>query len=84
MDFLAYPRVSSTWEGMGTLIAAVLKRGWWCVVKSPFEGGQPWHAGFTPLGTTGWNGRPDWKGSGDDAPMAVALAVKEMIAAGEL
>jgi hypothetical protein len=51
------------------------------VVKSPFMAGEPYHAGFTPLGCTGWNGRPDFAGSGETAPLAICRAALLALAA---
>lgn len=52
-------------------------------VRTPFETrlrpGHPsyplYWAGFTPMGTTGWNGRDDWRGSGETMPLAVCRAI---------
>lgn len=32
-------------------------------------------AGFTPMGATGWNGRDDWRASGETMPLAVCRAI---------
>ena len=32
---------------------------YWMEFHTPFRVGDPSFAGFTPLGTSGWNGRPD-------------------------
>ena len=32
---------------------------YWMELHTPFRIGDPFFAGFTPLGTGGWNGRPD-------------------------
>lgn len=68
------PDYSITWEGMRLVVESMQAKGWWLVLKSPFVLGEPYYAGFTPLGTSGWNGRPDFGASGDDAPHAVCLA----------
>lgn len=76
-DVLHY---SSTWEGMGLVVEAMRTKaargydGWWCRITSPFEPGEPWFVGFTPLGWSGWNGRPDHEAGDAAAPMAAALA----------
>lgn len=46
---------------------------------SPFQPGQPWFAGFTPHGATGWNGRPDIEVGAKWARIAVSLAALEMV-----
>ena len=43
-------------------------------VKSPFVKNAPWHAGFTERGTTGWNGRLDFRGSADTPALAICRA----------
>lgn len=48
-------------------------------LTSPFQFNEPWWAGFTPLGVTGWNGRPDFKASGDTAPLAICLAALKAV-----
>ena len=40
------------------------KAGRWMHLKSPFEPGGKWSCGFTPHGTSGWNGVPDFEGFG--------------------
>jgi hypothetical protein len=52
-------------------------RGFHAVVKSPFVPGELYHAGFTPHGTTGWNGRPDFRGSAATAAEAICRAALE-------
>ncbi len=48
---------------IGAMLATMTERGWWAQIKTPFQpasdGGDLYWVGFTPLGTTGWNGRPD-------------------------
>jgi hypothetical protein len=68
------PAYSSTWNGIGLVEEAMAQRGYYLTLKSPFEPGQPYFAGFTPHGTTGWNGRPDHEAPGATAPLAVARA----------
>lgn len=47
-------------------------------IKSPFNRGGKWIVVITPLGVTGWNGRPDFEGQGDELSEAVLNAVKAM------
>ena len=47
---------------------------YWLSLHTPFRLGDPFFAGFTPLGTTGWNGVPDNKCPGDKAGQAIARA----------
>ena len=60
------------------LVADAIKRGYHLSLKSPFSPGGQWHAGFTPHGVTGWNGRPDFAGAGDNAWMAIAAAYDKL------
>ena len=47
------------------LAERALELGHWMLFKSPFEADRDvWVIGFTPLSTTGWNGRPDQMWSG--------------------
>lgn len=48
--------------------------GWWARIQSPFTRGEPSSAGFTPLGTSGWNGRPDHFVRSPSVPLAICLA----------
>ena len=50
------------------------RRGFWMSLKSPFVKNAPWHAGFTERGTTGWNGRLDFRGSADTPALAICRA----------
>lgn len=69
--------IDAAWQ----VVEKMQERGFWCEVKSPFSKEYPdWHAGFTRHMETGWNGRPDHRGSGTTAPEAIcraALAVME-------
>jgi hypothetical protein len=68
-----YPEYDS-WEGVPLVEEAMAQRGHYLTLRSPFEPGQPYFAGFTPHGTTGWDGRPDHEAPGATAPLAVARA----------
>lgn len=48
------------------------QEGLWVKMTSPFRPGRLWHVGFTPHGITGWNGCPDFEGSGA-SPLEAAL-----------
>lgn len=41
-------------------------------IHSPFQQGDKWFAGLTPLGVTGWNGRPDYEAGANTLPEALA------------
>jgi hypothetical protein len=48
------------------------------VIKTPFEIGEPYFIAATPLGVTGWNGKPDYEASGgtlDEAVKNLAEAI---------
>lgn len=68
------PRYSSDIKAAWRVVEKLDEHGFHAVVKSPFTAGEPYHAGFTPHGQTGWNGRPDYAGSGDTMPLAVCRA----------
>lgn len=53
------------------LVDAIAKEGWWLKLTSPFRPGEPWHGGFTPHDTIGWNGRPDYAASGSTPAKAI-------------
>lgn len=61
--------IAAAWE----LVGATSDKYHW-VIKTPFELNEPFFAGLTPLGITGWNGRPDISGDGDTAPEAISAA----------
>jgi hypothetical protein len=44
-------------------------------VRTPFGPGDPFWAGLTPMNVTGWNGRSDWRASGETMPLAVCRAI---------
>lgn len=47
---------------------------YWLSLHNAFQTGDEWFAGFTPLNTTGWNGRPDNQCSGKTAALAITRA----------
>lgn len=49
-------------------------RGYYWKIHTPFRQGDPHFAGVTPQGITGWNGRPDFEGSGETMPEAICKA----------
>ena len=57
------------------------ERGWWARIDSPFtkNEGEFYTCGFTPMGTTGWNGRPDHYSQGKTAPLAICIAALRAI-----
>lgn len=46
------------------LIEEMTELGYWCQERTPFFPGDVYKCGFTPHGTTGWNGVPDHWSSG--------------------
>ena len=62
-------RIDHAW-----MVVEKMKDKYHWVIKSPFEKGDTYMAGLTPLGVTGWNGRPDFMAQADTAPMAICLA----------
>lgn len=69
-----YNNLNQTWM----LVKKLQNTGFWLKLTTPFLQGEPHFAGFTPLGTTGWNGVPDHMGQGATAQEAIceaALAV---------
>ncbi len=48
---------------------------------SPFEPGEPYFAGFSPHGMTGWDGRPHFEAGADTAPLAICRAALKAVAA---
>lgn len=54
--------------------------GWWARLTTPFEPGQPWFCGFTPLGMSGWNGRPDHKAGAETMPLAICRVALKALA----
>ena len=45
--------------------------GHWYRLSSPFQPDDGYHAGLTPHGVTGWNGRPDYRGDGQTLEEAI-------------
>lgn len=67
------PHYSTDWRAAGEAIEEMRAGGWWCELKTPFGAYEPYWAGATPLGVTGWNGRPDIKVEGETGPHAISL-----------
>jgi hypothetical protein len=61
---------------IGPVLRRMRELGWWAELKTPF-GASPdslaW-AGFTPLGVSGWDGRPDYEVGDLTLPLAVCKA----------
>lgn len=55
--------------------------GHWWLIKTPFTPGEKYKAGLTAQGCSGWNGRPDFAGEGDDLAEAIASALAKFFAA---
>ena len=73
---VTWPRCYSTdLKAAFELAIEMEARGYWLRLISPFQAGEPWWAGFTPLGTSGWNGRPDYEASGPTPMVAICRAV---------
>lgn len=47
--------------------------GLWLTLRSPWtpESDSYWYAGYTPMGVTGWSGRPDLEAKGSSASEAI-------------
>lgn len=72
------PFYSTSWSDAALVLDELAKTHHWRLL-SPFLPGEPWFAGLTPHGCTGWNGRPDVEASGKTGPEAIckaALAAK--------
>lgn len=61
----------STNIGAAWLVVQELESAFHATLKTPFMKGDMYWAGFTPLGATGWNGRPDFSGKGHTMPLAI-------------
>lgn len=74
---LVIPLYSVSLEAMWLVIDEMYRRGFWCQMRTPFQAGADgdgFWAGFTPHGTTGWNGKPDHWTSAETMPHAICLA----------
>ena len=72
-----YAPKCDNWKVAGLVIDKMQSRGLYLELRSPFapeRGLLRWHAGFTPHGVTGWNGRQDYHASAPTGPLAVARA----------
>lgn len=57
------------------IVEALQRRGYWCRLQTPFDDRDTCYwAGFTPHGTSGWNGRPDHWTNAQTLPRAICLA----------
>lgn len=62
--------IADAWK----LVLFAESKGFYAVMKTPFEVGEPYSCGFTPKGVTGWNGRPDYFAQSNTMPKAITLA----------
>lgn len=67
------PYSTSIAAAMGGPVCEMQRQGFWLKLTSPFFPGDDWHAGFAPHNTTGWNGRPDFRGKGKEGDGAEAI-----------
>lgn len=79
-----YPKYSSptaiaaAWQ----VVEAMAQRGFWCQMRTPFQAGEDgdgYWAGFTPHGTTGWNGKPDHWTQSEALTSAICLAALKAV-----
>ncbi len=68
------PRFSRDLAEAWKLVRHVERLGFHWRIQTPFQPGEPYFAGFTPHGVTGWNGRPDFQGSGPTPEIAICDA----------
>lgn len=66
--------------GDAWLVVEKLQNRFWLELKSPCSSGGKWFASFAPLGASGWNGQPDFCGTGETAPLAVCRAALAVFA----
>lgn len=77
-DWFPTTNIADAWR-----IVERLQSEYWLDLKSPFEAGDQWQAGFTECGATGWNGEPDFRGTGETAPLAICRAALAIFAGHE-
>lgn len=65
--------------GAAWLVIEKLLDKFHAVVKTPFETGGDFIVGFTPLGMSGWNGRPDFMGTAKTMALAACLAALDAV-----
>lgn len=70
------------WAAMRSILIRMQELGWHARLTTPFQPGQRYHCGFTPHGTSGWNGRPDHDAGAASMPLAICLAALKAVAAG--
>lgn len=71
--------IRAAWE----VIESMTKRGLWCEMRTPFGADDlddGYWAGFTPYGTSGWNGIPDHWTSATTLAEAICLAALQVAA----
>ena len=71
------PLYSTSIADAWSIVDAMERRGFWCEMRTPFMepgGDDGYWTGFTPHGTSGWNGRPDHWTRAESLPLAVCLA----------
>jgi hypothetical protein len=79
IDLKPIPRYSSDANACYYGLKLKLAERFHWVITSPFEKGQPWFAGLTPLNVTGWNGIPDFKEQGESEMIAACqVALRAM------
>jgi hypothetical protein len=82
--FAVVPHYSTDIAAAWQIVEMMERRGYWCQMRTPFQagdGGDGFWAGFTPHGTSGWNGRPDHWTDATILPLAICLAALRAVGA---
>lgn len=70
--------IAAAWQ----VVEKMQERGMWAQLRTPFGKGKMddgFWCGFTPMLTTGWNGRPDHNTSAAMMPLAICLAALKAV-----
>lgn len=59
------PPYSTDIAAFKIVIDKMIERGFHWIIKTPFTPDDYYFSGLTPIGVTGWNGKPDFSASGD-------------------
>jgi hypothetical protein len=68
------PHYSTDIAAAWLVVDGMARRGFHARLKTPFTPSDLCFAGFTPHGSTGWNGRGDYEASAESMPLAICRA----------
>jgi hypothetical protein len=62
------------------IVDRMAQLGWWAQLQTPADGSASYWCGFTSVGFTAWNGKPDYWQDAATMPLAICEAAIQAVA----